>query len=137
MDIESLAHETIDCAYKVHFEIGPGLFEIVYEAVLAKRLADKGLRVQRQIPISVTFDGMVFEEGFKADLLIEEKLLVELKSVEKLAIVHGKQVLTYLRLLKLPLGILFNFGAATFREGVRRVVNNHTEIASSPLRLHR
>jgi GxxExxY protein len=136
MDIETLARETIDCAYKIHCELGPGLFESVYEAILEKRLGDSGLRVQRQCPISIEIDGITFDEGFKADLLIEEMLLVELKSVERLAAVHGKQVLTYLRLLKLPLGILINFGGATFKEGVRRIVNNHTDIVSSRLRLH-
>jgi iron complex transport system substrate-binding protein len=136
MDIETLAREAIDSAFKIHRELGSGLFESVYEAVLAKSLDQKGIRVERQKVISIAYEGMTFDEGFRADLLIEESLLVELKSVEKLAPIHGKQVLTYLRLMRLPLGLLINFGAATFREGVQRIVNNHTNFASSRLRLH-
>lgn len=136
MEIEELARIVVDCAYKVHCELGPGLLESVYEAVLAKRLGKLGLRVERQKPIAIQFDDIDFEEGFRADLLVEGKLLVELKSAERLTPVNGKQVLTYLRLLNLPLGILVNFGGATFREGVRRIVNNHTETASSRLRVH-
>jgi GxxExxY protein len=136
MDIEVLARESIDCAYKIHTELGPGLLESVYEAVMAKRLGDKGLHVARQRAIPFTFDDLEFDEGFRADLLVEGNLLIELKSVERLAPVHGKQVLTYLRLSRLPLGILINFGGATFKEGVRRIVNNHSDTASSHLRIH-
>lgn len=137
MDIETLAREAVDCAYKIHCDLGPGLLESVYEAVLAKRLTLKGLSVERQKAIAFKFDDIDFDEGFRADLLIETRLLVELKSVERLAPIHGKQVLTYLRLLEIPLGILINFGGATFKEGVRRIVNNHTDIGSSRLRIHR
>lgn len=136
MDEETLAREAVDCAFKIHNELGPGLLESVYEAVLAKRLVARGFVVERQKPIPIRFDEIDFEEGFRADLLVERKLLIELKSAERLVPVHGKQMLTYLRLLDLPLGILINFGAATFREGVRRIVNNHTNIASSKLRIH-
>lgn len=136
MDVETLAREAIDCAFKIHNELGPGFLESVYEAVLAKRLVVRGFVVERQKPIPIQFDEINFEEGFRADLLVERRLLIELKSAEKLVPVHGKQVLTYLRLLDLPLGILINFGAATFREGVRRIVNNHTNIESSRLRIH-
>lgn len=136
MDVEALAREAIDCAYKVHTDLGPGLFESVYEAVVAKRLEVRGLKVERQKTVALTVDDLKFDEGFRADLLVEDKLLLELKSVERLAFVHGKQVLTYLRLLDLPLGLLINFGGATFKEGVRRVVNNHSNFASSQLRIH-
>ena len=136
MDIEALARIVIDCAYKVHCELGPGLLESVYEAVLAKRLGRLGLRVERQKAIPFRFDDIDFDEGFRADLLVDGILLVELKSIDRLAAVNGKQVLTYLRLLDLPLGILINFGGATFREGVRRIVYNHTDTASSRLRIH-
>lgn len=136
MDVEALAREAIDCAYKVHTDLGPGLFESVYEAVVAKRLEVRGFKVERQKTIALTVDDLKFDEGFRADLLIEDKLLLELKSVEKLAVVHGKQVLTYLRLLDLRLGLLINFGGATFKEGVRRIVNNHSNFASSQLRIH-
>lgn len=136
MELESLAREVIDCAYRIHCELGPGLLETVYEAVFAKRLAAKGLRVERQKAVPFRFDDIDFDEGFRADLLVEGRLLVELKSTERLAPVHGKQVLTYLRLLNLPLGLLINFGGATFKEGIRRIVNNHADTGASRLRIH-
>ncbi len=136
MKLEQIAREVVDCGYRIHNGLGPGLLESVYEAVLAKLLAERGLFVERQKAAPITFEGLQFEEGFRADLLVEGRLLVELKSVETLAPVHGKQVLTYLRLLNLPLGLLMNFGAATFKEGVKRIVNNHSDFASSRLRVH-
>lgn len=136
MDIETIAREVVDCGYKIHRGLGPGLLESVYEAVLARAIEGRGLSVKRQSPVPIQYEGMAFEEGFRADLLVEDKLLVELKSVEKLAPVHFKQVLTYLRLLRLPLGLLINFGAATFKEGVTRIVDNHSDFASSRLRVH-
>jgi GxxExxY protein len=136
MDIETLAREAVDSAFKIHRELGSGLFESVYEAVLAKALAQKGIGVERQKVIPITYDGMTLDEGFRADLLLDAKLLIELKSTEKIAPVHAKQVLTYPRLLHLPLGLLINFGSMTFRDGVQRIVNNHTDFKSSRLRLH-
>ncbi|MGC8494044.1 MAG: GxxExxY protein [Syntrophobacteraceae bacterium] len=136
MEIEEIAREAVDCGYRVHKELGPGLLESVYEVVLAKVLTDRGLRIERQKQVPIFFQGFRFEEGFRADLLIEEKMVVEVKSVEELAPVHGKQLLTYLRLLDLPLGLLMNFGAALFKDGVKRVVNNHKNFASSRLRVH-
>ncbi len=103
---------------------------------MAKRLRELGLHVERQKPVQFRFDDIDFEEGFRADLLVEGVLLVELKSIERLLPVNAKQVLTYLRLLDLKLGMLINFGGATFREGVRRIVNNHTDTSSSRLRIH-
>jgi GxxExxY protein len=97
--------------------------------VLYQSLERRGLFVERQRPIAIHFDGIAVDEGFRADLFIEGKLLIELKSVERTAPVHLKQVLTYLRLMNLPLGLLMNFGAATFREGVRRVANGHGSFA--------
>ena len=135
-DIEELARLTIDCGFKIHKDLGPGLLESVYEAVLAAALARRGLKIDRQLPINIEYDGMVFAAGFRADLVVDDRLIVEVKSVERLAAVHGKQMLTYLRLLRQPLGLLMNFGGATFREGVRRVVNNHTDFASSRLRVN-
>ena len=93
--------------------------------MLADSLARRGLSVERQKPVPILFDGISINEGFRADLLLEGALLIELKSVERIAPMHGKQVLTYLRLLDLPLGLLMNFGAATFREGIKRVVNSY------------
>ncbi len=136
MRIEELAREVVDCGYRMHKELGPGLLESVYEVVLAKLLVERGFSVERQQPIPILFEGLQFDEGFRADLIVNEKLLIEIKSVETMAPVHKKQVLTYLRLLRLPLGILMNFGAATFKEGVKRVVNDHSDFASSRLRMH-
>ncbi|MFM9978788.1 MAG: GxxExxY protein [Sphingomonadaceae bacterium] len=123
--IEHLASIAVDCGFKIHKALGPGLLESVYEAVLADAIADHGLCVVRQKPIAISYNGKVFNEGFRADLIVDDMLLIELKSIERLAPVHGKQVLTYLRLLNFPLGLLMNFGGATFKEGVHRVANNH------------
>lgn len=136
-DIEQLSHIAVDCGYQLHVDLGPGLLESVYEALLAESLRARGLRVERQKPIRIEYRDFVLEEGFRADLLVEDHLLIELKSVERMAPVHGKQVLTYLRLLNLPVGLLFNFGAPTFKEGVKRIVNDHKNFASSRLRVHR
>ena len=133
MDVEALARIAVDCGFKLHEGLGPGLLESVYEAVLAQSLAKRGLLVERQKPVPIRFDSLIIEEGFRADLLVEDRLLIELKSVERIAPVHGKQVLTYLRLMNLPLGLLMNFGAATFREGIKRVANNHDDAISARL----
>jgi GxxExxY protein len=121
--LEELAAATIDCGFKIHHALGPGLLESVYEVILADSLAERGLSVERQKPIPITFNGRFFDEGFRADLVVNGILLIELKSCERLAAVHGRQVLTYLRLLDLPLGLLMNFGGATFKEGIRRIAN--------------
>jgi GxxExxY protein len=136
MEIEAIAREVVDCGFKVHTGLGPGLLESVYEVVLARTIEKRGLNVKRQCSVPIRFEGMTFDEGFRADLIVQDKLLVELKSVEQMAPVHSKQVLTYLRLLNLPLGLLMNFGASTFKEGVKRIVNNHSDFASSRLRMH-
>jgi len=135
-NIEELSAEVVDAAFHLHKDLGPGLLESVYEAVLARMLAKRGLRVERQKPVPIEFGDLRFDEGFRVDLLVEGCLVVELKSVENLAPVHAKQLLTYLRLLHLPLGLLINFGAATFKEGVRRIVNDHRDLASSRLRVN-
>ncbi|WP_237245910.1 GxxExxY protein [Sphingopyxis witflariensis] len=103
--------------------MGPGLLESAYEAIMADQLVRRGIWIERQKPIPIRYDGLQLAEGFRADLMVEGKLLVELKSVERLTPLHSKQVLTYLRLLDLPVGLLINFGAATFKEGVRRIAN--------------
>jgi iron complex transport system substrate-binding protein len=122
--IESLATIAVDCGFHIHRDIGPGLLESVYEAVLANRLSKLGLAVERQKSIPIIIDDLTFPDGFRADLLIEGKLLIEIKSVEKTSPVHIKQVLTYLRLMNLPLGLLINFSADTFSIGTTRVMNN-------------
>jgi GxxExxY protein len=134
---EDLARIVVDCGYRLHRELGPGVYETVYETVLAEMLGKKGLKVCRQLPIPIEVFGLKFDEGFRADILVEDVLLLELKSVEQLAPVHFKQVLTYLRLMKLPLGLLMNFGAATFKEGMRRIVNGPQGFGNSKLRINR
>jgi GxxExxY protein len=135
-DLEELARLAVDCGLRAHKELGPGLLESVYEAVLAFMLDREGVIVERQKPIDIEYQGVVLSEGFRADLLLEGRLIIELKSVERLSPVHDKQLLTYLRLARQPLGLLMNFGAATFREGLRRIVNDHTDTASSSLRVN-
>jgi iron complex transport system substrate-binding protein len=135
-NVEELSAEIVDCGYQLHRQLGPGLLESVYEVVLAKMLEQKGFCVERQKLVPIEFCGLRFDEGFRADLLIEGLVLVELKSVENIAAVHGKQVLTYLRLLNLPLGLLMNFGASTFKDGIKRIVNGHQDFASSRLRVN-
>ena len=136
-NVEEISAIVVDCSYKLHVEAGPGLLESVYEVVLAKMLEDRGLGVMRQVKVPIELMGLKFDEGFRADLIVDDSLLVELKSVENLLPVHSKQVLTYIRLLKMPLGLLINFGNATFKEGIRRIVNNHQDFAASRLRVNK
>jgi GxxExxY protein len=124
-DVDDITGEIVDAAYQVHTRLGPGLLESVYGVVMGRDLGRRGLRVEPHKVVAFEFDGMRFERGLRVDLLVEDRVVVELKSVEVLAPVHLKQVLTYLRLLKLPVGLLINFGAATLKQGVRRVVNNY------------
>jgi iron complex transport system substrate-binding protein len=125
MDVNALTGEIVDAAFNLHRRLGPGLLESVYESVLARDLERRQLRVQRQKPLAFEYEGMQFTQGLIVDLLVEETVVVELKSLERLAPIHAKQVLTYLRLLKLPVGLLINFGAPTFKAGVQRIVNNY------------
>ncbi len=127
MDREALAATVVDAAYHIHRDIGPGLLESVYEVILAEELKSRGLQVERQVVIPIRYRDLDIAEAFRADLLVEGTLLAELKSVERLAPIHGKQVLTYLRLLDLPLGLLINFGAETIKEGIRRIANGRLD----------
>ncbi len=136
-NLDDITGEIVDAAYKLHVQLGPGLLESVYEMILAKELERRGLAVERQKPITFEYNGMIFEDAFRIDLLVEDRVVVELKSVEKLAAVHSKQLLTYLRLLKFNVGLLLNFGAATMKEGVDRIVNNLSPSASPRLRVNR
>ena len=124
-DLETIARNVIDCGYHLHREIGPGLLETAYEALMAAAVTQAGYRVARQVPVAMSFRGVKVDNAFRIDLLVEDCLVVEIKSIERLAPVHGKQVLTYLRLMELPLGLLINFGQSTYKEGVRRVVNDY------------
>ena len=135
-NLDDITGAVVDAAMQLHRDLGPGLLESVYEAVLARALAKRGLHVERQKPIRFEYDEMVFDEGFRVDLLVEHRVVVELKSVEKVAPVHGKQLLTYLRLMQLPVGLLINFGAFTLKEGLNRVVNNFDASASPRLRVN-
>lgn len=135
-DIETIAFDVIDLSLRLHRELGPGLLESVYETVLAAKLGSMGYHVEGQRAVDFSFEGLQFNGAFRIDLLIEQSLLVEIKSVERLNAAHAKQLLTYLRLTKQPLGLLINFGGATLKEGLRRVVNDYTPIASSRLRVN-
>ena len=133
--VDELASITVDCGFHIHKELGPGLLESVYEVVLAQALTEHGLRVVRQKPVPIIFRGLAIPDAFRADLVVDDRLIVEIKSVEKNHPVHAKQLLTYLRLAKQPLGLLMNFGCATFREGVKRVANGHQALGVfAPLR---
>lgn len=125
IDIERLTTSVIDCGYKVHVALGPGLLESVYEAVLADALERRGLQVERQRTIPILFEGKTLSEGFRADLIVENTLIVEIKSVEQLQPVHGKQLLTYLRLACKPIGLLINFNTELYKDGIRRLSNNY------------
>ena len=124
-ELERIAREVIDCGYRIHRDLGPGLLESAYEALMASAIFRRGLDVRRQIPVSMNYEGVVVDNAFKIDLLVEGRLIVELKSIERLGAVHGKQVLTYLRLMHLPLGLLMNFGQATFKDGLGRIANDY------------
>ena len=122
METNDFSSVIVDSAYKIHTEIGPGLFESVYEVVLADMLISRGLSVQRQVPIPIKFAGRVYDEGFRADLIVNNKVIVEIKSIERLAPVHKKQVLTYLKLSGLPVGLLINFGGDLLKGNIERLV---------------
>lgn len=133
--IDEISHDVIGVSMRLHRELGPGLLEGVYETLLAGRLASMGYKVDRQKPINMMFDGIEFRDVARIDLLVDERLVVELKSTESLHPVHAKQLLTYLRLMHLPVGLLINFGEVTLKQGIRRLVNDHKDSASSaPLR---
>lgn len=125
MGIDEVTGIVIERSIKIHKDLGPGLLESVYEAILEKELLTKGLFVERQKPIDFIYDGIKFSEGFRIDLLVERTVILELKSVETLAPVHPKQLLTYLKLTNLPVGLLLNFGAPVMKEGIHRIVNNY------------
>ena len=124
MEENAIATQIVDAAYNVHQRLGPGLLETVYEVVLAHEILRRGLRVERQKPISISYDNIVFDEGFRADIIVEDKIIIEIKSVEVIKAVHKKQLLTYLRLTGMRLGLLINFGSVLIKKGVFRIVNN-------------
>ena len=124
-ELERIAKHVFQCGLQLHRELGPGLLESVYEAVLFEELLQSGFRVDRQVPINIKFRGIEIANAFRADLIVEGKLLVELKSTENASPVHAKQVLTYLRLTGIPLGFLMNFGMDRFSDGFKRFGNGY------------
>ncbi len=135
--LDEITGAVVDASVKIHKELGPGLLESVYEVILARELERRGFDVERQRLINFEYDGMFFEEGFRIDLLVDRRVVVELKSVEMLAPVHSKQLLTYLRLMDMHVGLLINFGEATLKDGLRRIVNGLPSSASPYLRVNR
>jgi GxxExxY protein len=131
--LEDIGKTIVDTAFKLHQDLGPGLLETVYEQVLAAKLQHLGLSVVRQQPIDIIYETLEFKSAFRADLVVENCILVEIKSIERLAPVHAKQVITYLRLTELPLGFLINFGGALFKDNIRRLANSAALFASSRL----
>ena len=127
MTENDVAKTVLDAAFLVHTKLGSGLLESVYEVVLAHELRKVGVGVERQKAMPITYDGLLFEEGYRADLLVEKLVIVELKSVAALTAVHGKQVLTQLRLSGLKLGLLINFGESHLKNGIKRIINGQIE----------
>jgi len=127
VQVEQLARIAVDCGYRLHKEIGPGLFESVYEILLADALRRQGLQVATQVSVPLRHNDVFIQNAFKVDVLVEKALIIELKSTERDSALYPKQLLTYLRIMGLPLGLLMNFGQETFKQGVQRVVNNHHE----------
>ena len=117
----------IEAAIAVHRELGPGLLETVYEVILAREIADRGLKVERQVPVPIDYKGIRFDEGFRADVIVEGRVILELKSVERVSAAHKKQVQTYLRLTGCKLGYLLNFGEDVMKTGITRCVNRLEE----------
>jgi GxxExxY protein len=124
MNENDISKIIVDCCFKVHKELGPGLLESVYEEVLSYELIKCGLKIERQKGIPVFYDDLKMELGFRADIIVENKVIIELKSIETIAPVHTKQLLTYLKLTGLKLGLLINFNEALLKDGIKRIVNN-------------
>ena len=135
--LDEITGTIIQESLKIHRELGPGLLESVYEVLLARALERRGFHVERQKVVRFEYDGMVFEPGLRVDLLVESRVVVELKSVEELSRKYGLKVRTYIRLLNLPVGLLINFGGETLKEGLRRIVNNLSPAESPALRINR
>ena len=125
MEIDDLSGIVVDECIALHRALGPGLFENVYEAVLAGRLEKRGLKVARQFAVPLEFEGQFFDAAFRVDILVEKRLVLEIKAVERLSQTHIRQLLTYLRLLRQPVGLLLNFSHGTMKDGIRRVANDH------------
>ena len=125
VDVDRISGAVVNAAINVHRQLGPGLLESVYETILAGILAREGFKIDRQRSIDIDFDGIHFPAAFRVDLMVDDTLIVEIKTVERFAPIHAKQLLTYLRLTNQPVGLLLNFSCETMKEGIRRVVNNY------------
>lgn len=136
MELDDITGAIVDASVQVHRDLGPGLLESVYEAVLARALEKRGLQVEQQKEVRFEYEDMVFERAFRTDLIVESQVIVEVKSVETLAPIHSKKLLTYLRLSNKRVGLLINFGAPTLKEGLRRIVNRLPPSASPCLRVN-
>ena len=134
--LDEITGTIVDASLKIHKDLGPGLLESVYEGLLVRELERRGFQVERQKVIRFEYDGIFFEQGLRVDLLVESRVVVELKSVEELARKHSMKVRTYIRLLNLPVGLLINFGGETLKEGLRRIVNNLAPTESPQLRIN-
>ncbi len=127
MDENPISKEVVDAAYKIHTTLGPGLLESVYEVTMAYELRKRGLKVVRQLPVPLVYEGICFEEGYRLDLLVEDKVIVEIKSIDDIHPIHKRQLLTYLRLQDKRLGLLINFNEDLIRDGITRIVNRLEE----------
>jgi iron complex transport system substrate-binding protein len=125
MEIDEISSAVVGEAIRIHRDLGPGLLESVYEKALRAGLIKRGLRVESQVCVPINYDGMVIDAAFRIDLLVEKRLIVEIKAVDQLTKLHARQVLTYLRLMEQPVGLLLNFSSVTMKEGIRRLVNDY------------
>ena len=127
MNENEIGKIVVDCAIRIHKELGPGLLETVYEVLLSHELESRGLKVKRQVSVPIEYNGIKFSEGFRADIIVNKKVILELKSVESTTKAHKKQVLTYLKLTNLKLGFLLNFGESLMKDGITRLINGEIE----------
>ena len=134
MELNSITGAIIDESIKIHSDLGPGLLESMYEEVLSYRLLKRGLNVNRQVAIPLFYEGVKMDIGFRADMIINNAVIIEIKSVELLAPVHFKQLLTYLKLTHLTVGLLINFNEELLKKGIKRVVNNYSSVPSASQR---
>lgn len=134
MDIEAVCTVIVDTAFNIHRDIGSGLLESAYEVILMAKLRSRGLEVERQVSIDINYDGVEMQSAFRVDLLVEKRVIIEIKSAERTLPVHAKQVITYLRLTNLTHGFVINFGTPLFKDGIKRLLNDRTSSVSSCLR---
>jgi len=134
MEINDITGIIIEESIKIHTDLGPGLLESVYEEILAYRLSKRSLHIERQTPIPVFYEEVKMDVGFRSDIIVENKVIVEIKSIETIAAVHSKVLLTYLKLTGITVGLLINFNEAVLKNGIKRIVNNYLSASPAPLR---